>query len=111
MVRHKNSYGRWENLDRLPVRDCSCDKCERARSQQGWTPRGSQSPDVGVVADTDHVVSFKTKNDQDRTIIADGDFSDDNKGFRRRHNDYGEKREAPGEYFDVDRGHYTGPDH
>jgi hypothetical protein len=34
MVRHKNSYGRWENLDRLPVRDCSCDKCENARSRQ-----------------------------------------------------------------------------
>ena len=35
MVRHKNQYGRWENIDRLPVRDCGCDKCENARNRRG----------------------------------------------------------------------------
>jgi hypothetical protein len=80
------------------------------RGNSRWTPAGSQPPDVGVVAGTDHVVSFKTRDDQDRTIIADGDYSDDNKGFRRRHNDYGRKREGGG-YFSEDRGDYTGPDH
>lgn len=31
MVRHKNQYGYWENLDSLPVRDCTCSACRRAR--------------------------------------------------------------------------------
>lgn len=33
-IRHVNSYGYVEYLDRLPVRDCACNKCERARKQE-----------------------------------------------------------------------------
>lgn len=44
-----------------------------------WEPRSSQPPDVGVVESTDDVVSFKTKGDH--TLIADGDYSDNARGF------------------------------
>lgn len=30
MVRHKNDYGYWEEVDRLPIPGCSCNKCTRA---------------------------------------------------------------------------------
>jgi len=30
MVMHQNSYGYWEDLDYLPVRDCCCDMCIEA---------------------------------------------------------------------------------
>ena len=43
MVRHKNDYGYWENVDRLPVPGCGCDKCSQAKrrsSQAGRRPKG-----------------------------------------------------------------------
>jgi hypothetical protein len=83
----------------------------RQRQQQSkWEPRGSQPPDVGVIAGTDHVVSFKTGGPTgDQTLIADGDYSDDKDGFDQNHNHYGSAHE--GGWIDQDRGHYTGPDH
>jgi hypothetical protein len=84
----------------------------QAQQRSAWTPAGSQPPDVGVIDGTDHIVSFKTGGPQgDRTIIADGDYSDDRDGFDMHHNDYGSRREAPGEYFAEDRGYYSGPYH
>lgn len=87
--------------------------------RSGWTPRSSQNPDVGVVAGTDHVVSFKTKGDH--TLIRDGDYSEgDGTGAKEAretfdkhdgHNHYGPRQEAPGSHFSDDRGQYTGPDH
>lgn len=78
--------------------------------QSTWEPRGSQPPDVGVIAGTNHVVSFKTGGPTgDQTLIADGDYSDDKEGFNQNHNHYGSARE--GGWIDQDRGHYTGPDH
>ncbi len=53
MVRHKNDYRYWEEIDSLPVPGCSCNKCTRAadreverqsrRSQRrgGWQTGGS----------------------------------------------------------------------
>lgn len=80
-------------------------------STSTWSPAGSQPPNVGTIAGTDHVVSFKTGGKQgDGTLIADGDYSDDRDGFDENHNHYGSRREGPG-YFSKDRGHYTGPDH
>jgi hypothetical protein len=110
--------------------DCSCKRCsgpiipKREREGRnrwgegrgGWEPSGSQPPDVGIVAGTDHVVSFKTgrkgTDNEEHTLIADGDYSDDAEGFRKAHNHYGRRRERdrPG-YFSDDRGYYTGPDH
>lgn len=79
-----------------------------------WTPAGSQPPFAGTVEGTqggyDNIVSFKTRDDQDRTLIADGDYRDDPEGFDENHNDYGRKREGGG-FFAKDDGHYTGPGH
>lgn len=80
---------------------------KRPTVKSRWTPRSSEPPYVGVIDDTDHVVSFKTKGDD--VIIADGDYSEDNKGFSRNpdnskaHNHYGP-------WGAKDRGRYTGPD-
>lgn len=84
---------------------------DRRQPQQpsAWTPRGGMPPFVGVVEGTDEVVSFKAG--PRGTLISDGDFSDDNTGFRDHHNHYGERSEAPGSYFAEDRGYYTGPYH
>jgi hypothetical protein len=80
------------------------------QGQSAWEPRGSQAPDVGVIAATGQVVSFKTGGPTgDQTLIADGDYSDDKEGFDQNHNHYGSARE--GGWIDQDRGHYTGPDH
>jgi hypothetical protein len=83
---------------------------EQRQGQSTWDPRGSQPPDVGVIAATGQVVSFKTGGPTgDQTLIADGDYSDDKDGFDQNHNHYGSARE--GGWIDQDRGHYTGPDH
>jgi len=42
--------------------------------RSSWTPASSQNPDVGIIAGTDHTVSFKTSGDE--TLIADGDYSE-----------------------------------
>lgn len=77
-----------------------------------WTPAASLPPFGGVIEGTDDVVSFKTGGPQgDRTLISDGDYTDDRDGFNNHHNDYGSRRESPGEYFAEDRGYYTGPFH
>ena len=72
-----------------------------------WEPRSSQAPDVGVIAGTDHVVSFKTRDDD--TLIADGDFSDDNHGFSRDP-DGAKAHDHYGPWGGTERGRYTGPD-
>lgn len=47
-----------------------------------WDPIGSLPPYVGVIADTDHIASFRTGGPTgDHTLIADGDFSSNNVGF------------------------------
>ncbi|GIH62862.1 hypothetical protein Msi02_36790 [Microbispora siamensis] len=124
MVRHKNDYGCWENVDRLPVPGCACLKCSNAadrdaqRSQRrrrgdrggrsNWTPAGSQPPDVGTVAGTDHVASFKTGGPSgDDTLIADGDYSDDPEGFDGTLGNRGHDHHGP--WGSQGRGRYTGP--
>jgi hypothetical protein len=67
---------------------------------------------VGIIASSGQIVSFKEGGPTgDQTLISDGDYSKDRKGFDAKHNHYGSKQEAPGEFFAEDRGHYTGPDH
>lgn len=45
------------------------------------------------------------------TLIADGHISEKDFDGSRKHNHYGVRREADGEFFSKDRGFYTGPDH
>lgn len=104
-------------VDREPAKGYAQSEARPANSNVGhrqgqstWEPRGSRPPDVGVIAATGQVVSFKTGGPTgDQTLVADGDYSDDNEGFRQNHNHYGSARE--GGWIDQDRGHYTGPDH
>jgi len=69
-----------------------------------WDPKGSEAPNVGVVGDSDEATSFKTGTGdrEGHTLIADGDHSDDAKGFDANHDHHG-----PG--FSAERGAYTGP--
>jgi hypothetical protein len=89
---------------------CGDDKRAARNARSTWTPAGSQNPDVGVVEGTDEAVSFKTGGPSgDETLIADGDYSDDNNGFagprgNRNHDHHGPTRS-------TDRGKYTGPGH
>lgn len=47
-----------------------------------WDPIGSAPPYVGVIAGTEHIASFRTGGPNGgHTLIADGDYSDDNDGF------------------------------
>ncbi len=88
---------------------------QRGRGKQGsggqkggWTPSGSKPPDVGVVDGTDHIVSFKTGGPNgDDTLIADGDYSDDPKGFTGKRGDRG--HDHHGRWGSQGRGKYTGP--
>ncbi|MGH8542055.1 MAG: hypothetical protein ACREX3_00060 [Gammaproteobacteria bacterium] len=122
-MRHKNPNGGYEYID-SPVPDCGCNVCKKLadkiqqrgerrsqRQQSNWTPRASQPPDVGVIAGTDHVTSFKTGGRSgDETLIADGDYSDDPEGFNR--NDDGSKaHDHHGRSGSKSRGRYTGPGH
>lgn len=92
------------------ARSANSENVGRQQKHSTWEPRGSQPPDVGIIAGTDQVVSFKTGGPTgDQTLIADGDYSDDKQGFDQNHNHYGSGRE--GGWIDQDRGHYTGPDH
>ena len=103
-------------------RGCACNSCEgrgggnnrgggQRNRQSNWDPAGSQAPDVGTVADTDHVVSFKTGGPSgEETLIADGDYSDDNKGFRRNP-DGSKAHDHYGPSGNTNRGKYTGPGH
>lgn|GEM_PF-3155989 len=76
-------------------------KDEERRST--WTPRAAEAPDVGVVEGTDEAVSFKTGGPSGHeTLITDGDYSDDNEGFRTHHDHHGPTRS-------THRGRYTGP--
>ena len=97
---------------RRAERERQRERREAERRERRWQPRGSQPPDVGVIAGTDDLVSFKTGTDGNdgHTLISDGDYSDDADGFDEHHNHYGQRREGPG-HFDKDRGYYTGPDH
>lgn len=82
---------------------------ENASEASRWTPSASRPPDVGVVAGTGHVASFKTGGSTgDHTLITDGNYSDDNEGFKAAHNHYGSKAEGGG-YIDQDRGHLHRP--
>jgi hypothetical protein len=81
-----------------------------------WLPGGKETPpDVGVILGHEGIFSFKvgvTGDSRDEhTLIKDGDYSDDAAGFNAAHNHYGPKAESPGDRFNDDRGHYTGPDH
>jgi hypothetical protein len=73
-----------------------------------WNPRGSKPPDAGIVDGTDggpeNAVSFKVGvgSTEGETLIADGDRSDDAKGFDKDHD-----HSYPDRY--VERGDYTGP--
>lgn len=96
---------------------CGTDNRDARREESAqpsrWTPAGSQNPDVGVIEGTDHVVSFKTGGrNGDETLIADGDYSDNNEGFRgegaqKHHDHYGSARE--GGWIDEVRGFFTDP--
>jgi hypothetical protein len=76
-------------------------------------PADTEPPDVGVLEGTDHVVSFKTGGrNGNETLIADGDYSDNNEGFAgkpgsRPHDHYGSKQE--GGWIDEVRGFFTDP--
>lgn len=48
MVRHKNRYGYWEDLDSLPVRDCACNECIAA--QRGQNTPASSGGVMGAIA-------------------------------------------------------------
>lgn len=102
---------RWAKQERKRQagRDRASERAERQR-RGGWEPAGSKPPDVGVVEGTDDVVSFKTggPSGQD-TIIADGDYSDDPKGFNGTRGDRGHDHHGP--WGSQDRGKYTGPGH
>ncbi|GAB3428475.1 hypothetical protein GCM10027569_71930 [Flindersiella endophytica] len=83
--------------------------------QSFWTPARPEPPEVGVILGHKGVFSFKVGvpgGPRDgHTLIADGDFSDDPEGFNADHNHYGPDAGRPGEFFNEDRGYYTGPDH
>jgi len=45
--------------------------------QRGWQPGGHKvAPDVGVIAGTNQIVSFKTNKDGSQVLIRDGDYGD-----------------------------------
>ncbi len=52
-VRHKNEYGYWEEVDRLPIPGCSCSKCSRAadRDAERQSRRSQRRRDVGKAAE------------------------------------------------------------
>ena len=83
--------------------------------RSSWTPASSQNPDVGIIAGTDHTVSFKTSGDE--TLIADGDYSEGDgtsakaarKGFDGTRRNRGHDHHGSGDR--QSRGKYTGPDH
>lgn len=95
---------------------CGADNRDARREQGGgWTPTGSQNPDVGVIEGTDHVVSFKTGGPNgDETLIADGDYSkgdgtgakDARAAFNAGHDHYGSAQE--GGWIDQVRGFFSG---
>jgi hypothetical protein len=86
------------------------------RSPKGpWTPARSEPPYVGIVAGSDgglnNMVSFKVNQKEppyDDVLIADGDYSEDAKGFDKSH-DHSWYDPETGERGYEDRGHYTGP--
>lgn len=85
-------------------------RAHREDQQSTWTPAGSQPPDVGVVEDSDHIVSFKTGGPTgEETLIADGDFSDDNDAFGGTRTAKGHDHYGPS--GNTTRGKYTGPGH
>jgi len=53
MVRHKNDYGYWEDVDRLPIPGCSCNKCTRAadRNAERQARRAQRRRSAGRIAD------------------------------------------------------------
>lgn len=86
---YDNAVGDWER--------------RRDEERSTWTPRAGEAPDVGVVEGTDDIVSFKTGGPSGKeTLISDGDYSDDNDGFRTHHDHHGPARSTR-------RGRYTGP--
>jgi len=55
-----------------------------------WEPSEAEPPYTGVIAGTDHVVSFKTGGlNYNHTLIADGDLSNDNDTFNGKGGDAG----------------------
>jgi hypothetical protein len=89
-------------LDEWRVQQATIERNRAARQRPStWTPAASQPPQVGTIADTDDVVSFKTGGPNgDDTLIADGD---DNEGFDRGEHDH------YGQWGGTDRGYYSGP--
>jgi hypothetical protein len=79
-----------------------------------WTPVASRPPFAGIVDGTDGghdgLVSFKTGGPTDgETLITDGDYHENRKGFDAHHDHYGS-----GDGLNdngTERGYYTGPGH
>jgi len=88
----------------------------RPRPPKGpWTPAASQPPDVGIIYGTegglDNMVSFKVNQEEpphDDVLIADGDYSEDTKGFDDNH-DHSWYDKQTDERGYKDHGKYTGP--
>ena len=83
MVRHKNGYGFWEELDRLPVPGCSCNKCIRAadRDAERETRRSQRQSRGGTTNDT----AFRTRERQDGSGKTDILFNSPGDGSRHGH--------------------------
>jgi hypothetical protein len=103
--------------------NCSCKTCKgdrrgergsRGGRRGGWTPAREEAPTVGFIRNEgdgdDHLASFKKGygNNDEHTLIADGNYSENREGFDENHDHHGRKREGGG-YFSENRGNYSGP--
>jgi hypothetical protein len=112
MVRHKNDHGYWENVDRLPIPGCSCDKCGRARRSSGSRGRGGHrgdwsTPVHGWIDGRPVTASFGQGTKEGHTQLVDGHVDIATFWQRSDRNHYGSGNGAGANV--KDRFGYTGP--
>jgi len=94
MVRHKNDYGYWENVDRLPIPGCACNKCinaadrEAQRSQRRGRRGGAGRAAEGLVAGAAFLGGLAAQPPADNVMQAGDAYDQARQGLVENRDEY-----------------------